>query len=62
MDNGPYTELERTAINHIAKMCASTFKAAAAYLALMRAIKLRIELEGYTPPAKEKTKPEPQKK
>jgi hypothetical protein len=56
MDNNPYTELEGKAMNHIAKMCSSNYKAAASYLALMRAIKLRIELEGYTPPLKPTTR------
>lgn len=47
----PYTELEGNAMNHIAKMCSTQYKAAASYLALMRAIKLRLEIEKYVPPA-----------
>lgn len=46
----PYTELEGNAMNHIAKMCSTQYKAAASYLALMRAIKLRLEIEKYVPP------------
>jgi hypothetical protein len=56
MPDSPYTEPEKNAMNHIAKMCSSCHKAAASYLALMRAVKLRLELEGYTPPTKPKTK------
>ena len=50
----PYTELEVKAKDHIAKMCGSTYKAASSYLAFMRAVKLRIEIEGYTPPPKQR--------
>jgi len=54
-NTAPYTELEDKAKDdHIAKMCGSTYKAASSYLAFMRAVKLRIELEGYTPPPKQK--------
>lgn len=54
--NSPYTEAEGRAVNHIVKMCSSNFKAASAYLTFMRAVKLRLEIEGYTPPTKTQTR------
>jgi hypothetical protein len=49
-------ELEKKAAEHIAKTCGTVFKAAVAYRAFMQGVKLRMELEGWTPPAKSSAK------
>lgn len=48
------TETEKKAIEHIAKQCGQTFKAASSYRAFMQGVKLRLELESWTPPTKPK--------
>ena len=52
-----FTDSEQKAADHISKQCASTHAAALSYRAFMQAVKLRMELQGWTPPPKSKAKP-----
>lgn len=49
-----FTEAESKAIEHISRQCGHTWKAAMAYRAMMQAIKIRKQPEGWTEPKKTK--------